>query len=274
MINAMKKLFFVFISSMLLLTSCSKFQRILKSSDMNLKYETAEKYYQKEDYYRALQLLEELMTVYRGTARGEQVYYYYAYSNYHIGDYIMASYHFNNFLTSYPMSKYAEEIQYMFAYCYYLDSPVSSLDQTNSFDAIDKFQLFINRYPTSPRVADANRLIDELRLKLEAKEFNNAKLYYRTENYKAAVTALQNVLVDFPASVYKEEVLYLIFKSSYYYAINSYESKQLVRLKEAKENYLRLIDAYPQSEFLQDAERQYNIVQSEIKSRELASLKQ
>ena len=257
---------------MIFLSSCSKFQKVLKSSDMNLKYETAEKYFQKEDYYRALQLLEELMTVYRGTARGEQVYYYYAYSNYHIGDYIMASYHFNNFLTSYPNSKYAEEIQYMYAYCFYLDSPTSSLDQTSSLDAIDKFQLFINRYPKSARVADANKLIDELRMKLETKAFNNAKLYYKTEKYKAAVTALQIVLVDFPATVYQEEVLFLIFKSSYYYAINSYESKQLTRLRDAKENYLKLVDTFPQSRFLNDAEKTYSNVQVKLKELDNISL--
>ena len=239
---------------------------------MNLKYESAEKYYQKEDYFHALQLLEELMTVYRGTLRGEQVYYYYAYSNYHIGDYIMASYHFNNFLTSYPTSKYAEEIQYMYAYCFYLDSPVSSLDQTSSLDAIDKFQLFINRYPQSPRVVEANQLIDELRLKLETKAFNNAKLFYKTENYKSAVTSLQNVLVDFPASIYKEEILYLIFKSSYYFAINSIETKQFVRLKDTKENYLKLVDSYPQSKYLRDAEHFYNRVQEELKLHESATI--
>ena len=272
MINAMKKILFVLLSSAFLLTSCSKFQRVLKSSDMNLKYETAEKYYEKKDYFRALQLLEELMTVYRGTVRGEQVYYYYAYSNFYIRDYIMASYHFNNFLASYPTSKYAEEIQYMYAYCFYLDSPISSLDQTNSFDAIDKFQLFINRYPGSPRVADANKLIDELRMKLETKQFANAKLYYKTEHYKAAVSALQNVLIDFPASVFKEEVLYLIFKSSYFYANNSIESKQLIRLKDARENYLKLVDSFPQSKYLDDAERQYGKVESEIKSHESAAL--
>ncbi len=272
MINAMKKILFVLISSTILLTSCSKFQRVLKSSDMNLKYETAEKYYLKKDYFRALQLLEELMTVYRGTARGEQVYYYYAYSNFYIRDYIMASYHFNNFLTSYPTSKYAEEIQYMYAYCFYLDSPVSSLDQTNSFDAINKFQLFINRYPGSERVADANKLIDELRMKLETKEFANAKLYYKTENYKAAVSALQNVLIDFPGTIFKEEALYLIFKSYYFYAINSVETKQLLRLKDARESYFRLVDAYPQSKYLDDAERQFSKVESEIKSLETVAL--
>ena len=54
----------------------------------------------------------------------------------------MAAYQFNNFVSSYPNSKYAEEMQFMYAFCYYKDSPTPSLDQTNTLDAIEKFQLF------------------------------------------------------------------------------------------------------------------------------------
>ena len=217
----MKKYFALLIAVSMIFISCSKYQRVLKGSDMEKKYEYAEKYFKKKKYFKALELLEELISVYKGTTKGEQTYYYYAYSNYYTADYAMAAYTFNSFVQTYPNSKYAEEMQYMHAYCYYLDSPIPSLDQTNTLDAIEKFQLFINKYPKSERVEESNRLIDELRFKIETKTFNNAKLYYKTENYKAAITALQNVLTDFPATVYKEEVLYLSFKSSYYYAINS-----------------------------------------------------
>jgi outer membrane protein assembly factor BamD len=272
MFKSMKNITLLLITVAILMSSCSNYQRVLKGTDMNLKFETAEKYFLKEDYFRALQLLEELMVVFRGTEKGEKVFYYYAYCNYHTGDYIMASYHFNNFLLTYPNSKYAEEVQFMYAYCYYLESPVSSLDQTSSVDAIDKFQLFINRYPQSKKVEEANNLIDELRMKLEAKAFNNAKLYYKTENYKAAITAFQNVLNDFPATIYKEEILYLSFRSSYLYAINSVESKMVSRLKDARENYLKLIDAFPQSQYLSEAEKAFNDINQELKKRDAVSM--
>ncbi len=256
----------------MMLASCSNYQKILKGNDMNRKFEEAEKYFKKEDYFRSLQLLEELMVVYRGTERGEKVFYYYAYCNYYTGDYVMASYHFNNFLMTYPNSSYSEEVQYMYAYCSYLESPVSSLDQTSSVEAIEKFQLFINRYPQSPRVAEANNLIDELRMKLETKAFNNARLYYRTENYKAAVSALQNVLIDYPATVYKEEILFLTFKSAYLYAEGSIEGKQLQRMKDAKEHYLKLIDSYPESQYVKEAERIYNNLLDDIRKKDPVSL--
>ena len=248
--------------------SCSKYQHVLKGSDMEKKYEYAEKYFQKKDYYRALQLLEELITVYKGTTKGEQTYYYYAYCNYYTGDYAMAAYHFNNFVQTYPTSKYAEEMQFMHAYCYYLDSPIYSLDQTNTLDAIDKFQLFINKFPKSNRVEEANRLIDELRYKVEAKAFNNAKQYFKTENYKAAIVAFENVLKDFPSSSFSEEALFLALKTSYLYAEQSVEYKQVERYKVAQENYLKLIDAFPQSKFLHEAERIYSNVQEALKEKQ------
>jgi len=225
---------------------------------MDAKYNAAVAYYEKKDYYHSLQLFEELITIFRGTARAEQSYYYYTYCTYNVDDYPMAAYQFNNFVSSYPNSKYAEEMQFMYAYCYYKDSPVSSLDQTNTLDAIDKFQLFINKYPKSERVAEANKLIDELRSKLERKSYDNAKLYYKTENYKAAISSLENFLKDFPGSDNKEEALFLSVKSAYLFASNSYEEKKADRFKATLDQYYKLIDSFPQSRYLREAEKYYD----------------
>ncbi len=238
----------------------------MKSTDMEAKYDAAVRYYEKKDYYHALQLFEELITVYRGTSKAEKSYYYYVYCTYYVDDFTMAAYHFNNFVQSYPGSPYAEEMQYMYAYCYYLDSPISSLDQSSTYDAIEKFQLFINRYPNSSKVEQSNKIIDELRLKLEEKSFNNARLYYRTENYKAAVVAFANLLKDYPYTIYKEEALFLSLKSAYLYALNSIETKKVERLKLAAEEYLKLVDNFPQSRYLREAERTYESIQKELKT--------
>ncbi len=261
----MKKYFALLISISLIFISCSKYQRVLKGTDMEKKYEYAEKYFLKKDYYHALQLLEELISVYRGTSKGEQTYFYYAYSNYYTGDYAMAAYHFNNFVQTYPNSSFAEEMQYMHAYCYYLDSPIYSLDQSNTYDAIDKFQLFINKFPTSSRVAEANRLIDEMRFKIETKEFQKAKIYYRTENYKSAIVGFDNVIKDYPGTSFQEEALYLSLRSYYLYAEKSIETKKAERYKLTLESYLKLIDTFPQTKYLKEAEKIYTNAQVSLK---------
>ena len=132
---------FVFIAALFSMISACKFQRILKSEDNEKKYNAAIKYYDKKDFYHALQLFEELISVYKGSNRAEKMYYYFARCYYETGEYPTAAYHFNNFTITFPTSEYAEDAQFMNAFCYYKDSPTYSLDQTNTLDAIRQFQL-------------------------------------------------------------------------------------------------------------------------------------
>ena len=240
----------------------------MKSTDMNMKFEAAMKYYNAKKYYQALQLFEELISVFKGTARAEQTYYYYCKSYYETGEYQTAAYHLDNFTKTFPASDHAEECQYLNAYCYYLDSPIYSLDQTSTHDAIKQFQLFINKYPKSSRVEECNRLIDQLRLKLETKDFMNAKLYYKTEEYKSATIAFANVIKDFPTTQYREECMFLVIKAAYKYAENSIESKKSKRYKETIEQYYKLVDAFPESKYLRESENIFNNSKEEIEKLE------
>lgn len=256
---------------MLTISACSKFTKIQKSTDMEAKYQAAVKYYEKERYYQALQLFEELITVFRGTVKAEDTYYYYCECYFKTGEYTVAAYHYNNFHQTFPNSPRAEEALFKNAYCYYLDSPPTTLDQKNTIDAIRQFQLFINRYPKSEKVQNSNELIDELRFKLETKDFLNAKLYFKTGNHKAAVVAFQNVIKDYPATIYKEESMYYIIKSSYMYASESVSGKQAERYKLTIENYYKLIDAFPSGRFLNDAEQYLLNAQAKIKKLETSA---
>lgn len=263
--TALNKIVWLFIASTLFLTGCSKFSRIQKSTDMEAKYNAAVGYFEREKYFQALQLFEELITVFRGTGRAEDTYFYYSQCYFETGDFTMAAYHFNNFYQTYPSSVKAEEALFKNAYCYYLDSPPSSLDQKSTFEAIRQFQLFINRFPVSPRVQECNEYIDKLRFKIETKEFNNAMLYYRTRSYKASMIAFQNVTKTFPATTYKEECLYYIVKSSYAYAGKSIEARQAERYQATMEHYLKLAEAFPEGKFLKEAEKIYEECLSKLK---------
>lgn len=138
---------------------------------------------------------------------------------------------------------------YMSAYCQYLFSPEYSLDQTMSLDAVQQLQYFIDRYPTSSRIPDCNKLIDEIRAKLETKAFEIAKLYYKTESYQAAVVAFKNLLREFPDTQYREEAYYYIVKSSYQYALQSVESKKVLRLNMSIDAYNAFMAIFPDSKY-------------------------
>ncbi len=225
----------------------------MKSTNMEEKYNAAVAYYDNKDYQRAVGLFEEMIPYVRGTKRAEKVYYYYCYCNYYIEDYLTAATDFQNFAITFPNSEYAEECLYMHAYCYYLDSPIYSLDQENTVKAINEFQLFINKHPQSARVQKCNGIIDELRFKLESKDFEIAKQYFNLGDYKAASVAFKNVLADYPATHYKEEAMFLILKSNYLLAVNSVEKKKHERYNQTIATYTEVKDNFVSSKYIKEA---------------------
>lgn len=236
----------------------SRFEKLRLSNDVAKKYQEGIRLYNKKDYSKALILFEGLAQKYRGTAEAEDLNYYYAFTLYRLKDYTTARFKFKEFADTYPASKNAEECRYMGAYCFYLDSPKYSLDQENTYKAIDALQLFINLYPKSDRAVQAAQYIRNLRDKLELKAFENAKLYfvlggYSIDNYKAAVVALKNAQTEFPDIKYAEEMSLLIVKSQFMYAKNSYPNRQEERFKEAITYYDEFVEGYPNSKFLKEA---------------------
>jgi outer membrane protein assembly factor BamD len=152
----------------------------------------------------------------------------------------------------YPRGAKAEECAFQSAYCNYLASPRYSLDQPNTYTALTELQMFIDMYPKSPKVAEANKLMDELRAKLELKDFNTAKLYYRMERYQAAITSFENLLDEYPDTDFKEQVLYLTVKAYYEYAEKSIYSKRKERFEKTVEAYNSLKYLYPESKYLKE----------------------
>lgn len=247
---------FIIIAS---ISSCSKYQKVLKSDDINYKYEQAVKYYKNAEFNKALPIFNELLPIFKGTNKAEEIAFYFAYTHYSTGDYLMASYLFNRFTINFPRSKHVEECKYMVAFCHYEEAPEFSLDATNTSLAIDKFQEFIDRYPNSDRVERCNQLMDELRLNLSRKAFANAKQYHTTENYRAAIIALDNVLIDYPDVENRLEIYFLILESSYFLAINSISAKKEKRLNMTIEYYNQFIDNFPESVYNDDVKKIYDV---------------
>lgn len=247
--------FVVFAALLMLLLgqSCDPYNKILKSPDLAYKLEMAKKFYYEGAYYKAQPLLEELISVYRGSEKAEEVYYYYAYCDYHLQDFTVASYHFKNFSNSFPGSNKVEEMDFMYAYCLYLESPRFGLDQGSTQKAIEGLQLYINKHPKSLRIAECNRMMDVLRSKLERKAYESAMLFYRMEDYRASATMLRRTLLEYPDIDEREELLFLICKSYFMLAENSIREKQTERYEECLKTHAELKEDFPQSKYLKEA---------------------
>jgi len=224
-----------------LFSSCSEYQKALKSEDVAVKYDVSVKMYEKEKYDKAIRLFEQIAPSYKGKPQAEKLFYIYAQSYYKTKQYYLAGYQFENFSSSYPKSDKQEEASFLGAKCYSKLSPVYSLDQTDTDKALEKLQNFIDNNPNSIYLAEANAIVKELKFKIEKKAFENAKQYNTISDFKAAQIALDNFISDFPGTTFKEDALFYKFDSAYQLAINSVPQKMEERLNNAKVAYYSLI---------------------------------
>jgi outer membrane protein assembly factor BamD len=153
----------------------------------------------------------------------------------------------------------------MYAYCYYLESPRYSLDQTDTKNAIKELQFFINKYPESTRKEECNNLISKLRGKLEQKYYEISKQYFFLDDYSAAVTSFENVLKDFPDTRYREELMYLIVKTNFIYAAKSIDKKKTERFRSTLDSYNKFISYYPaNSKYNKEVEGYYSSAKKQL----------
>ena len=237
------------------LFSCGEYQKILKSPDLDYKYEKAIEYYKDKDFTRAMPLFRELSNMMRGDKRSEEIMYYLAYCHYNAQDFNTSYYLFRNYVKTYPNGSHIEECSYMSSYCLYMESPSYSLDDTYTKKAINTFESFLEMYPATKYRDTSEILIKNLNNKLIRKSFENAKQYYNTENYASAIIALNNCLIDFRDSKFREETYFLILKSSYALAINSIEEKRNERLNHALDAYSVFSSNYPNSIYKSQSEK-------------------
>lgn len=249
--------FWVVLVITIVVSSCSEYNKVLKSTDLEYKYSKANEYYEKGDYFKAYPLIEELTAIYRGQKRSEKLYYMFAYSDFYLEDYLLASHRFSEFTKTFPTSQYAEECAFMSAFSLYKLSPPSKLDQSNTYSAISSLQLFVDRYPRSTRVDSCNTLIVELERKIEQKAFAGANQYKKMENYTSAVLTYENILKDFPDTKYREDIYFNIFESYYLLAIKSVQEKKSERITKAFKAYVNFADRFPNSERMSTAQEMY-----------------
>lgn len=238
----------------LLVSSCNKYSKVMKSKDYEYKLKMADEFYSKGRYKIAQQLYEELFPVFKGTLKFEELYFKDAYCFYYMKMYADAENLFKGFLEVFPNSTKAEEVDYMRSYCFYKQSPKLELEQVNTVRAMGMMQTFINTHPGSERNKEASDIIDKCRQKLEQKEYRAAELYYNMGQYRAAALAFTTLTNNYPESAKGEEYKLKTVKAYYKFAKLSYEDKQIERYEKVMSEYQDFADRYPESKLLKEAE--------------------
>jgi outer membrane protein assembly factor BamD len=240
--------------SLMLLVSCTtKFGKVIKSKDKEYKLKMAEQYYANKEYDKAQQLYTDLLPLFKGDPRFEDIYYKYAYTAYYQEDYMNAENLFKTYGENFPNSPKVDETEFMRCMAFYKQSPNVDLDQTNTIKTMALLQAYISTHPDSKRNAEANDIIDLCRRKLEKKEYNNAKLYYDLGFYKAAGVAFSVLIDDFPDSESSDMYALSSIKSYYRYAEMSIADKQPERFEKVVIDVNDFEQRFPSSKLMADA---------------------
>jgi len=258
------KNFIYFIVIALAFSSCNEYQKVLNKGKVNDQYKLATKLYNQKKYNKALTLFEKVVPAFANKAQLERVQFMVAKSHFELKDYTLAGYYFNKFVANYPKSSKIEDAMYYAAYGYYLGSPKYSLDQTDTRKALAALQLFIDKFPTSKRIVEVNKLYTVLTQKVEKKHFEIAKQYYTLEEYNACNVAMNNFLEDYPGTIFKEKALYYKFKANFELGMNSIITKKLKRLNNAKLAYIKFKKDYPNSPYLKELNKSEQILDKQL----------
>ena len=215
-------------------------------------------------------MFEKVKPAYRGKPQMERLQFMIAQSDFNEKNYSNAGYYFDRFTKNYPKSSKKEEAAFLSAYSYKLASPVFSKDPTDTNKALEAFQSFINTYPNSSKIDEANQHYKEIRYKLQRKYFEIAKTYYTTadydmRNYKAAIRAFDNLLSDYLGSEFKEEALYYRLKAAHDFVLKSTDRRKIDRIKDAIEAYEKLKRNYPESKFMEESNEMFATLLTEQK---------
>jgi outer membrane protein assembly factor BamD len=250
-------------------SSCGEYNKILKSTDYELKYSYAKKYFNEGKYVKSATLLEEVVNIFRGTANAEESLYLLSQSYYGQKDYQTASDYFKQYYQTYPKGEFVELARFYSGYGLYLDSPDPRLDQKQTYEAISQLQLYMEYYPQSEHAKQAQDILFELQEKLAYKELMSARLYYNLStymgnNYRACVITAENALKDYPYSKYREELIFLKIRAKYEMALVSIEDRLQGRYRDVVDEYYNYTNEYPEGKYIKQVRRFYEHANKQI----------
>ena len=252
-----------------LMCSCGEYNKVLKSRDVDYKFDYAKRAFDQRKFTQAATVLSDLIVPLRGGPKGEEALFLLGMSYFENKDYMNSVVNFKTYYSRYPKGRYAELARFYSGYGYYLDSPDPQLDQSMTVKAIEELQGFLDYFPDSDRVSIAQNAIFEMQDKLTLKELQNSQLYYnlgnfRGNNYQSAIITAQNALKNYPYSKYREDFELLILKSKFQEARQSIAERQADRYREVVDEYFSFINNYPDTKNRKEADNIYNIARKHV----------
>ncbi len=236
-----------------LVAGCSGSGRIA-SETPEAAFEEGLALYERGKYDRAIEYFQHVFDFGRTNPRAADAQFYLARSYFETEQYLLSANEFTRFVELYRTDERVEEGEYGRAMSYVRLSPPYQLDQTDTQTALTYLRLYLSKYPGGAYAAELAGHTEELRAKLAKKQFEIAELYERRELHEAAALSYEGVLEKHPDSVYADDALLGAVRSYTAYAEQSVASRQAERYQKAADTYARLVQIFPDSPLLGEAE--------------------
>ncbi len=157
--------------------------------------------------------------------------------------YISALSEYRDFLALYPTHPRADYAQYKLGMVYYEQMRRAERDQTETRNAVNEFELFLQRYPGSRLINDVRAKLREALDRLSQNNYVVGKYYHDRKWYPGAIDRLETILAEDPGYTGRDAV--------YYHLADSLS--RTARMDEALPLFERLLEEFPESEFIEDA---------------------
>jgi outer membrane protein assembly factor BamD len=162
---------------------------------------------------------------------------------------------FREFLSYYPTHERADYAQYKLGMAHFYQMRAPERDQTETREAIRELTAFLERYGSRSQLADEARAkLREARDRLGTSEYQVGIHYFRQRWYPGAIDRFKVLLERDPGYSSRDAV--------YFYLAESYERIQ--RPAEALPYYDRLVKEFEKSEYLPEAQKRMEAIQSTL----------
>ena len=258
----MKTKFLFFFVVVLIFTSCGEYNKVLKSRDPEVKFAYAKKYFDEGKYGRAIALLEEIQTSYIALPQEQEVLFMLGQAYFYDKDYESAAVRFNRYFAKFPRGNFSETALFNAAQALYNEDPDVRLDQSSTIRAMEGFQNFLENFPKSDKVPDAEAKLLESQNKLADKELRAAQLYYNLgyymgNNYESCVVTSKEALKRYNYPPYGEEFQIMIIRAKFDEAEMSLNERKPVRYRNVMDEYYNYMNMYPEGKYVKEALKYY-----------------
>jgi len=198
------KIVFLFILLSLFLMGCGG-KQIHLEEDLNPQFEKAMQFFEREKFGRAKDEFDYIIMTDPGSRLASRSQFYKGESLFHLEEYGDASAVFDRFARFSNDREKIETARYRICQCAMLSANAYQRDQSQTHRALDQLQMFIEDFPQSQFIREAEKAMGELRNKLAKKEYEVGRMYLKLEENEAALLYFQSVLNNYYDTSYADD---------------------------------------------------------------------